>query len=371
MEPVDRDQPELHLEELAEYLAGHADAHARDGVETWARTDAERARELDILREAWNALSATPVVLEDVDSRRAWNQVIGRITEQEWASTRTVSSRHDLHVRQPRPRWGIWLGAAAVIVATVFAIRPWSSHVSTSARGLTYTSAVGQVATVTLRDGSRVTLAPQTTLTMVDETERTVTVRGEAYFDVRSAERSPFTVVTMNGATTRVLGTTFDVAQYPGDRTARIIVQSGKVRTTSPSGGAVTLVPGMIARVGDSVTIQRTGGAGYTEWLGGQLVFDQAPVQEVLETLSHWYGVRFDLTDTTLAHDRLSAKFSARSQVDALAILSEVLHVRTAIHRINDTTVISLRAGEEPASSHAPSVREGRDKFSITKEGGQ
>ena len=98
-----------------------------------------------------------------------------------------------------------------------------------------YQTGVMQRAIVRLADGSRVTLAPQTTLTVASgfgADTRTVSLRGEAYFDVASGSRAPF-IVNAGHVRARVLGTAFDVRSYTDEHDVRLAVVSGRISVSA------------------------------------------------------------------------------------------------------------------------------------------
>ena len=81
--------------------------------------------------------------------------------------------------------------------------------------------------TVHLPDGSTVVL---NTSSRLDDTKpREVTLIGEGYFDIQKAPGQPFLVHT-GKLTTRVLGTTFNIRAYPGDKSIQITVTKGRVQ---------------------------------------------------------------------------------------------------------------------------------------------
>jgi len=193
---------------------------------------------------------------------------------------------------------------------------------------------------VTLADGSTVVLAPETRIRYTVDLHgaRTADLIGEAFFTIAHA-RQPF-VVRTGAVTTRVLGTAFDVRRYPGDATTQITVVSGKVST----GGRrppVTLSAGAVGHATDStVTVSAIADPERsTLWTRGRLVFEDAPVSVILSTLSRWYGYEFQLTDTTLAAQRVSVAFRTENPTEAMTMVKLILNVSMTF----DGNVVTLR----------------------------
>jgi transmembrane sensor len=255
--------------------------------------------------------------------------------------------------RRTQTRW--WSGALAAFVVSVAAIVMIYRATTANAPAQTtrvYATPMGQRATVHLADGSTVTLAPGTQLSVSQpfgHSARTVTLEGEAYFDVTNTVGLPFIVQTGN-VTTHVLGTTFDVKHYATDHTVRIVVASGKVqsgaRFANPDQHPVTLTAGMIGHVTDSTATVTTRGdvSVYVGWTQGRLDFRETPMPDVLATMERWYGLRFQLADSTLLRETVTGSLDFHTTAAALRCLKSLLDVPMTVVRHGDTTMVTLHA---------------------------
>lgn len=82
-----------------------------------------------------------------------------------------------------------------------------------------------------LPDGSEVTLAPESELqfsTSFDGSQREVYLEGEAFFEVSRDAARPF-LVYANHVVTKVLGTSFTVKAFRGEKDITVAVRTGKV----------------------------------------------------------------------------------------------------------------------------------------------
>lgn len=242
---------------------------------------------------------------------------------------------------------------AGIVAATMIAVvgvsrsKGRASELDSSS---VYTTAVGQRATITLRDGSRVILAPATTvrLTAFGSTARDVSLQqGEAYFEVAHADGAPF-VVRSGAVSTKVLGTRFLVRRYPGDAAVRIAVVTGRVRVTPGvlDGHGMTVGRGTVVDASDSTVTVQTGERAddQTRWVDGELVFHDVPATRVLETLSHWYGYQFRYADSALMRQNVTAWISTQSSTEALAALQRVLSVSLRVS--GDTVTLVPQAAK-------------------------
>lgn len=210
---------------------------------------------------------------------------------------------------------------------------------------------------IMLDDGTQVMLAPYTSFRLVgfSATSRTVTVDGEAYFDVVPSSHAPFIVRSRN-AIVRVLGTSFVVRNSSDRRTVHVAVMSGKVVLSAIglSDAATPLSAGYIGDVNDStvrVAPASNDFASEVESRQGNFVFRHMPLSSVLETLTRWYGYQFRCADSTLGRRTMTVWLSQRSSAAAVATLEDLLDVSSTI--VGDTITLASRA----SSKHPPTPR--------------
>ncbi len=148
-----------------------------------------------------------------------------------------------------------------------------------------------------LPDGSRVWLNAQSVLrypVTFSTRERSVTFRGEAYFDIVSAARAPFHIET-DGQRIEVLGTTVNLTAYDTGPTATTLV-SGSVRVTNTiSGKSTVLQPGQQARLsGSDMRILPADIDAVSGWKDGTFIFHDEDLGTLMLQLSRWYDFEVD-----------------------------------------------------------------------------
>ena len=247
-----------------------------------------------------------------------------------------------------RSRGGLaWrrIGLAAAAVLALGVGLNWSAasgllraiHRGGSAVPETVATHAAQLDTVNLPDGSRAILAPNSSLRYIMAPlagPRELRLDGEAFFDVKHDDDRSFRVRTRH-AVIEDLGTTFVVREYAEDPRARVTVRSGAA-TLRPSNGSsasrIDLRPGDGAYIDSSGAIARFTAApeSYGSWTTGHLMFDAAPLPEVLSQLATWYDVEFRMTDSTLTKQYFTGGLNSISLPKALAILGPIVHARFA-----------------------------------------
>ncbi|MEI3797493.1 MULTISPECIES: FecR family protein [unclassified Chitinophaga] len=123
--------------------------------------------------------------------------------------------------------------------------------------------------------------------------ERSVTVTGEAYFEVVKNDKMPFHVKAGN-TTIDVLGTHFNINAYKDEATINTTLVQGAVRVSVQQQQQM-LKPGQQARVAaKGQSIQVLDHADLSEvlaWKAGFFSFNDADLPTVMRQLSRWYNV--------------------------------------------------------------------------------
>ena len=191
----------------------------------------------------------------------------------------------------------------------------------------TLTTAAGeQSPPLTLSDGTRIWLNAASSIRYpVDFAgdTRTVTVTGEAYFEVAKDAAKPF-YVQVRDLTVAVLGTDFNINAYADEPAIRTTLLAGSVKVLLP-GADRLLLPGQQdqAVVGTdkviTVDVDQV-----MAWKNGLFNFDHADLPTVLRQLARWYAidVRFEgNAPARTFHGKMTRDLNL-SQV--LAVLQEV-----------------------------------------------
>ena len=178
-----------------------------------------------------------------------------------------------------------------------------------------------------LPDGTKGFLNSGSTLQypVVFDRERTVTLNGEAYFDVTDDEERPFVVNTPH-LHTLVLGTQFNVIAYENENTEEIILREGKVEVYSSLGKKLeTLEPDQkleFNRATRKYGINHVESSQYISWTEGKLVFRNESIEEVARRLGRWYNVDIEIQDPELLNYSLWATFIDEPLEEVLKLLS-------------------------------------------------
>ncbi|WP_252090154.1 FecR family protein [Pseudomonas sp. MWU13-3659] len=207
----------------------------------------------------------------------------------------------------------------------------------------TLQTALGERRQVELPDGSRLELNSATRL-RVDFSPGRRHVRlsqGEAMFIVAHDSGRPFVVSTAQGDVT-VTGTRFDVRQ---DRdSTRVAVEQGSVRVQGAGKSLALLGAGQGSRIdphGQVAAPYAIDASALTAWRQGKLVFDNAPLSEVVTEVSRYRAQPLRVAPGKVANLRLSSTFSSDDPDALLRALPNILPVAIKQHADGSSEIIS------------------------------
>ncbi len=195
----------------------------------------------------------------------------------------------------------------------------------------------GKRFSVKLSDGTVVHLNAGTELTypvrFSKQHPRTVSLRGEAFFEVSKDREHPF-IVTAEELDVRVLGTKFNVSVYPEDEVTDVVLLEGAVAMSlqeNDSSPATVLAPGnkgTLYHTGKTISVTEVPVNIYTAWMNGELVFRSMPFDDILKKLERHYNVEIENTNVSLGKELFNASFNEVPIDSVLSFFSDV-------HKIN------------------------------------
>lgn len=197
---------------------------------------------------------------------------------------------------------------------------------------------------VTLPDGSRVWLNAGSSLrfpTAFRGGERKVTLTGEAYFDIISYPDQPFIVETDNIQITE-LGTQFNIMAYDDEPAVKTTLIDGAVKVGK---GAVSVIlkPGEQAQAGiniKGIQVKSVDTAEAVAWKNGLFLFHGTELKEVLRQLTRWYDI--DIVYNGKDNVHLNGMISRRASLSAVLDLLKTASNLTFKKEGNTITVFSV-----------------------------
>lgn len=301
---------------LLRYIRKQVTATERQYVEEWLKADSSHETELLKLAHIYFAQEKQRRIRER-DVYKAFDKV-----------QRLLFRRsRQLHISR--------LAAAAACItglillsSALFLLSKLNLH-ETLTQKVSMTSKGGVPIPFFLPDSTVVYLSNGSTLaypSTFDGKERKVRLRGEAYFQVKHNEQQPFIVsVYDDKINIKVLGTTFNVQAYQEDAQVATTLLSGRVNliVNRPDGWKEeqSLYPSEKAVYHLSsgrMQVNRVNTSDDIAWIEGKLVFNDLPLRQVLEKLTRFYHVEFEVKDDVIYTYKFRGTFKNKSLVHIL-----------------------------------------------------
>jgi ferric-dicitrate binding protein FerR (iron transport regulator) len=178
---------------------------------------------------------------------------------------------------------------------------------------LEYHTAYGETRSIVLPDGSSVVLNANSTLKVFSDwskrPSREIWLDGEAFFSVvHKKNNQPFKVITGEGVTVEVLGTTFNV--YNRTNGTKVVLNSGQIRLNLPteqSPEMIVMKPGeMVEYKEQHYKKKAVNPLLYTAWTSNKIILDHTSLAEMVYMLKDSYGLDVKVSDSKLLQETVS-----------------------------------------------------------------
>lgn len=310
---------------IIRYLDASATQEEKICLLQWLKESEKNRSDFVETRDLW--LACEVVTDNELEVEIALNRFKGRILEE----------RKKISVRQERSSL-FFIQVAAVFLLLLgfsywFVIRPDFVTKELLVKNQIIT-ANGSKGRFELPDGTIVWLNGNSTLTYWDSYtngKRDVTLKGEAYFDVKKNTNSPFSV-QLGDLTVQVLGTKFNVSNYGTDRMVKMALLSGSIKITGTE-----LKKELILKPDELYTYSRQSGKGYIEqveaqlyanWIKDKLVFDNEKLSDIIICLEGWYGVSFNCKKSFAERTRMSFTVRGESIDEILSAMEMIVPIK-------------------------------------------
>jgi transmembrane sensor len=276
----------------------------------------------------------------DVEAARAWCAQAPE-HQQAFVEARRVwalSGQLVAPVRRRAPARPWALASAAVLVLGVGLLLAWQGQ-----WGADYRTGVGERRVVALADGSRITLDAESAVDVeLSGQARRITLRkGEALFDVAHDPARPFQVRAGEVQAT-ALGTVYAVRRE--GEAVEVVVKRGRVAVTDALDRVELSAGEAIGRKADGLGARhRLDVDSALAWQEGRLVFEQAPLAQVLKALERYRPGWLLIGDEQLRGLKVSGTFQLDRLDEGLATLEQAFGL--SIRRYSDYLLVFKARG--------------------------
>jgi transmembrane sensor len=310
---------QVSQELLKKYLEGDCTEEEKEKVENW-----------------YQSLEAASVVPQ-LDENALFAKVKAGIAEE-------LEVQRNESIQSPFRKIWLYAGGIAASLLMVLSFVFWNKTgvgntlAAKSAHNIEFVNFQKQIVKYKLPDGTFVWLNPGSVITYaVQFTEnRTVSFKGEGFFQVKRDTLHPFRILT-GKMETRVLGTSFNVKALAGSKSYEVSVVSGKVAVSVPDKtgkmATVFLTPArqfvyeLETRHSDT-NIVRIKPTENDTWQPVSLVFDDENMGDVALKLEKTFKIRIHFTDESLRRCLLKVDFEKQRLPEILDMISLLLNTK-------------------------------------------
>lgn len=210
-----------------------------------------------------------------------------------------------------------------IIYTNADAADSMSYNVISTARGSEYE--------VVLADGSQVWLNAASSFRFpvaFASTARMVDLSGQAWFDIQHAAQQPF-LVHSGSFTTSVLGTAFDIKDYPGEKSKVVSVQRGKVKVSTADTTLAILEKGQQVKLtaGNITHQQSVDTTLIAGWKQGDLIYKDETLEAIVTDLQRVFKdsvvIRNPVLKETLATGVFKKKTGIQQALEVICQLTD------------------------------------------------
>lgn len=166
--------------------------------------------------------------------------------------------------------------------------------------------------------------------------KREVRLVGEAYFDVKHADKIPF-IINTGKVTTEVLGTAFNIKAYPDSDKITVAVKRGKVKVNYINKQVALLGVGeqvSIAVNENIVKEKKLNEVEVSAWQQGKLVYDDYTVEDITKDLERVFGNSIQIASDTVKQLSVSTSFDKEMGLKKiLEILCTLTDTRLSVEK--------------------------------------
>ncbi|MFP4555320.1 MAG: FecR family protein [Bacteroidales bacterium] len=310
-----------HTEIIAKYITGEMNEEETAQFNKVLNKHPENRTIVNKMKNDWNLIGSSKVHAPSTD--KAWCTLFNKLERDNLIPQQAKA------IPIYKTQWGKWAATVALIVAVgsiVSLLAIWGQPTVVQS---------GQDSSTlvhTLADGSTVYLKANTKLKYskrFSRTDRSVSLSGEAFFDIESNPKKPF-VVNTNKATIAVLGTSFTVKSNTNDF-LDVLVETGTVSVSlknrtetlvAKANERITLSEGKLAKTTVSNSLQ-------DKWRTNRLQFKDETIESIIQVINKTYGTNIILGSQGIAQRRLTVTFQNNSINSMVEIISATLNLNT------------------------------------------
>lgn len=297
---------------IRKYLSDRFSSETEEKVQKWIIKDKDTGEKEQASLAYWNTLE-----------------------QRAGAETSVALTRVNRRINYSRTRQLVFykkiIRVAAVLIPLLILAGGYLYYNTTTNALIEVSVAYGDKKHLLLPDSSEIWLNAGTTFKYPEtftEKERLVYLDGEAYFRVKKDTNKPF-IVKASQMFVTVLGTRFNVKAYPDDEKITTTLTSGKVKVNVPSQNPEILSPNeqlTYNKKTSHINIAEIPATDADCWVTGKLIFTNASLTEIQQTLERRYNVTISNYTSLAGNARYTVRFLQNENLEqVLNVLGDIV----------------------------------------------
>ncbi|WP_026462361.1 FecR domain-containing protein [Adhaeribacter aquaticus] len=303
-----------------EKLAREVSGNASEADKAWIRQQQEQDKELEEAHlQAERLWQGTPLPDEKYEPNveSGWQRFQFKVQARETARP----------VAEQEKKSSNWIWAVAASISLLLVVGAYFLTKKNEPAWTEIKTAMHETQTIHLADGSTVSLNQNSTFSYpvnFQQENRTVRLKGEAFFEVAKAEGKRFTIFA-EGTKTEVIGTSFNLRAYENEP-VKVQVVSGKVAfARTATDDAIFLIPGQEGVLTNNEIVpavkQPIKNSNFQAWKTKSLEFNNVELAHLVLELESHFNVKFRIQDN-LRNCRFTTSFKDPDLKEVLDILA-------------------------------------------------
>ncbi len=327
---------EILYNRIAKFITGNCTPEEADTITKWMNESGENEKLFNEMYQIWENTG-------DINKIKTFNEDVALQKVDTQLERKSLRNAETKGISLP-----VWIKIAAgfiLIAVTVYLFTSKAGY--NTPETLSFTSD-DKIEKLILNDGSTVWLNKYSELKYPEKftgEKRTVSLKGEAFFEIEKNPEKPFTVETKN-ANIKVLGTSFNVNARENETKTVVAVSSGKVAFNAKS--AVDDKPrNVLLEKGEMALLENTthkmekkqiDDANITSWKTNILRFENTPFDKAMKDISNFYSKKIIVRDDTL----LRMKFNSYFENQPFDVILEVLKNHAELEITDSSGIIII-----------------------------
>ncbi len=310
---------------IVAHLCGEATPEQERQLLSWLDGSEANRREFRAMKDAWD-LGRVERDIARADTTRQWNKMRQAIE----ADTRQQRRGRLADLRNTALRYAAVFVLGVVAFKAVDLLRQRENRHPMAVTSIE--TGVGERTKITLPDNSVVWLNSCSSLSYdggFGGKQRSVKIRGEAFFSVFSDKTRPFLVHSDN-LTYRVTGTSFNVCAFADESIESLMLVEGSV-SLQRDDYTLPVKAGQLVEYDKKthkIAVRRGDPAFHTGWRFGELAFERMTFEELVKRLERNFDVKFVFQNEKVKSESFAGTFRSYESLDTIM---KVISVSTPI----------------------------------------